>query len=159
MARAGSGTLGWLPHLTGDAWGLIDEVCSWYAADLVQLGSGSIVCAPLVHAGDTFGALLFARGAQDGFDASSVELVAEISHRVGVQIANASQDAMLLEELQQVREGLAVAAHELRTPMAALRGSAQLLLRNAERAPVDTDEVQAGLSRIDQQSVRLVGMI
>jgi signal transduction histidine kinase len=75
-------------------------------------------------------------------------------------VANACGYEALQEELQQVNEALAVAAHELRTPTAALRGIAQLLLRQAQRGHgVESEEVQVGLSRIDRQAVRLAGMV
>jgi signal transduction histidine kinase len=135
-------------------------VCSWSADDLTELGAGSIICAPLSHGSETFGAVLLARADPDGYDPAMVEVAAEISHRVGAMIANAYGLEALQEELHQVNEALAVAAHELRTPTAALRGIAQLLLRQYERTgEVETEEVRIGLSRIDRQAVRLSGMV
>jgi signal transduction histidine kinase len=160
MARAGGGTLGWLPRLTAAPWRVTGDVCGWTDADLARLGTGSIICAPLTHASDTLGAVLLARSAPDGYDASTVEVAAEISRRVGVTLANAWSYQALQEELQQVNEALAVAAHELRTPAAALRGTAQVLLRQYERTgTLETEEVRMALSRIDRQAVRLAGMI
>jgi signal transduction histidine kinase len=160
MARAGSGTLGWLPRVLGDEWSAATEVCGWSDGDLVQLATGSVICAPLTHAGETFGAIMLARGAQDSYDAATVEIAAEISQRVGVMVANACGYEALQEELRQVNDALAVAAHELRTPTAALRGIAQLLLRQYERnGGVESEEVRVGLARIDRQAVRLAGMV
>ena len=41
MARAGAGTLGWLPRVAGDDWSAAREVCGWAEKDLAQLGTGS----------------------------------------------------------------------------------------------------------------------
>src|ERR1051326_6677191 len=129
MARAGDGTLGWLPAFEVQVADVHTSVCGWTAADFTQLGTGSLVCAPISSGSDTFGAVLLGREESGAYDRYAVQAAAEIVHRLSVLIANASRFEALQEELQQVNEALAVAAHELRTPAAALRGLAQLLLR------------------------------
>ncbi len=160
MARAGGGTLGWLPSLAGDDWSAAREVCGWSEKDLKHLVTGSVVCAPLTHAGETFGAILLARGAEDAYDPASVEVTSEVTQRVGIMVANACGYESLQEELHQVNDALAVAAHELRTPAAALRGITQLLLRQYERGgELDVEELRSGLSRLDRQAIRLANMV
>jgi signal transduction histidine kinase len=160
MARAGGGTLGWLPRVAGDDWNAAREVCGWSEKDLAQLGTGSVICLPLTHAAEAFGAILLAREAEDVYDSTTVEVAAEIIQRVGVMVANACGYEALQEELHQVNEALAVAAHELRTPATALRGIAQLLLRQYERGgEIDAEEVRSSLSRLDHQAIRLATMV
>jgi len=160
MARAGGGTLGWLPRVACDDWSAARDVCGWSEKDLEHLGTGSVVCAPLTHAAEPFGAILLARSAEDAYDPASVEVAAEITQRVGIMVANACGYEALQEELHQVNEAMAVAAHELRTPAAALRGITQLLLRQYERGDgVDPEDLRSGLSRIDRQAIRLATMV
>jgi hypothetical protein len=64
-SRAGGGTLGWVPRVFGDGWSAASQVCSWSEADIALLGTGSVVCLPLTHAAETFGAIILARGAPE----------------------------------------------------------------------------------------------
>ena len=161
MAHAAQGTLGWIPKIPADSGAPNGNVCGWSTADFARLGTGSVVCAPLQQAGGTIGVLLLAREAPHGYDRATVEVAAEIAHRVAIQIANGSRFAALEERVQQMNDMVAIAAHELRTPTAAMRGFAQLLLRQIERGEsmIAAEDVQFALARIDQQAVRLAGLV
>jgi two-component system, OmpR family, phosphate regulon sensor histidine kinase PhoR len=53
-------------------------------------------------------------------------------------------------------ESMALAAHELRTPVAAIKGYAQLLLRRLDSGrPLEPSALESTLRRIDQQTSRL----
>jgi PAS domain S-box-containing protein len=54
---------------------------------------------------------------------------------------------------------LAIASHDLKTPVAVIRGQAQLLGRRAERGSIETDDLIDGLHVITQQSDRLIVML
>jgi signal transduction histidine kinase len=160
MANAAAGVLGWLPRLTVGAWNSTATICDWNESEFAQLGTGSVICAPLALAGGSIGALLLAREADDGYDRPMVELVAEVARRAGFMVANACRFEALQEELQQVQETLAIAAHELRTPIAAMRGFAQLLLRQFEPGAVlERGEAHFAIARIHHQAVRLASMV
>jgi signal transduction histidine kinase len=160
MARAARGTLGWAPRFAIQPWNSAGVVCGWSEPDFEQLGTGSVICAPLSSANERLGAVLLAREAQDRYDSCSIEVAAEIAHQLGIAIANACRFEAVQEQLQQANEALAVAAHELRSPTAALRGNAQLLLRQYEHGEVVApSEVEEALARIDRQAVRLSSMI
>jgi signal transduction histidine kinase len=160
MARAARGTLGWAPRFATQPWNVTGVVCGWSEPDFALLGTGSVICAPLSSASERLGAVLLAREAQDSYDSYSIEVTAEIAHQLGIAIANACRFEAVQEQLQQANEALAVAAHELRSPTAALRGNAQLLLRQYEHGDVvDPVEVEDALTRIDRQAVRLSSMI
>jgi signal transduction histidine kinase len=62
----------------------------------------------------------------------------------------AAQDAIRARD-----DFLSIAAHELRTPMTALRGVAQLLLRAQERGQLDTQRLERHLGTLVAQSERL----
>ncbi|MEA2641111.1 MAG: hypothetical protein QOF51_2505 [Chloroflexota bacterium] len=66
-----------------------------------------------------------------------------------------------LEEATQIREEfISMAAHELKTPITSLRGSAQLMLRRLGRDDaVDADSMRRGLHVIEQQSGKLARLI
>jgi signal transduction histidine kinase len=160
MARAARGTLGWAPRFATQPWNAAGVVCAWSKPDFEQLGTGSVICAPLSSANERLGAVLLVREAQDSYDSCSIEVAAEIAHQLGIAIANACRFEAVQEQLQQANEALAVAAHELRSPTAALRGNAQLLLRQYEHGEVVAPtEVEEALTRIDRQAVRLSSMI
>jgi signal transduction histidine kinase len=160
MARAARGTLGWAPRFAVEPWNSAGVICGWNEADFERLGTGSLVCAPLSSANERLGAVLMARHTADAYDTSAIEVAAEVAHQVGVAIGNACRFEAVQEQLQQANEALAVAAHELRTPTAALRGNAQLLIRQYEHGEVVApSEVEDALTRIDRQAVRLSSMI
>ncbi|MCL5026764.1 MAG: ATP-binding protein [Chloroflexi bacterium] len=69
------------------------------------------------------------------------------------------QDITPLKELDRLKdEFLSVAAHEMKTPMASMKGYAQLLLKRAERIP-DRGSWVASLRTIDTQVNRLVTLV
>lgn len=69
------------------------------------------------------------------------------------------QDITELKELDQRKdEFLSIAAHELRTPMTAMKGYAQLLQRRADELP-DADRWIRPLHTIDQQVERMTNLV
>lgn len=64
------------------------------------------------------------------------------------------------EEAVRTRdEFLSIASHELRTPVAAVKGAAQLLLRGLERGTAGPDRLERTLQNINQASDRLAEMV
>src|SRR5262249_45352491 len=88
------------------------------------------------------------------------EVARELAARCAVAIDNArlyreAQDAARARE-----EFLSVAAHELRTPITALRGFAQMIARQIDRAaPADPGRIKLGLAQLDRQTTRLASLI
>ena len=76
---------------------------------------------------------------------------------IQVELNEALRDAMqrLERELQTRDEFLASAAHDLKNPMAGIKGSAQLLLRRLDRsADVDLTRLREGLERVAAAATR-----
>ncbi|HEX7197640.1 MAG TPA: HAMP domain-containing sensor histidine kinase, partial [Candidatus Limnocylindria bacterium] len=71
------------------------------------------------------------------------------------------QDITPLHELDRQRdEFLAAVSHDLRNPVAIIRGRTELLRRTMNRSEVpDTEQLTRGLRAIDSSSKRLVGLV
>lgn len=135
-------------------------VSSWSMPAYGRLETGSVICASLEHANVPLGALLVARKEQAAYPPQTVEVVAEIAQRVSASVGNAMRFETLQADRQQLNEALAVAAHELRAPTAALKTSAQLLVRQFARDEVVSPaELMDALSRMNWQAARLGKMI
>ena len=98
-----------------------------------------------------------------------------ITHYIGIQhditarraaeerlAALAVENARLLREAQQaVRDRdrfLSIAAHELRTPVAGIKGYAQMLVRAKERGTLSPDRLVKGLASIDRSTAHLTAL-
>jgi len=134
--------------------------------DVTADGDGSSpeqLAAPMMVRGALLGTLRYARD-QGGrpFDLSDVAIASELAHRVAVAIDN----ARLFEAEQTAREQaqaavrardefLSIASHELRTPVTAIRGGVQVLLRRLRRGELRAERLESSLTMLDQASFRL----
>jgi signal transduction histidine kinase len=115
---------------------------------------------PTIPAGD--------RGEEDdevGRLAAAMRAMAgAVSEREERLRAIAAENARLYEEAQAAvrlrEEFLSIAAHELKTPLTSVRGSAQLALRRFERdGSLEADRTVTALRLIDSQAARLSALI
>lgn len=76
-------------------------------------------------------------------------------------VAGIAQDMTAPRLAEIEREAfVSAAAHDLKTPLTALRGQAQLLLRRARREQsISTDRLESRLGQIDDAAMRMVGVI
>lgn len=130
-------------------------------------GEGTSVTVPLLINGHPVGALHLGFAETRPLDLDDQALLLTL----GRLCAQAFERARLLTAEQTARteaeaairvrdDFLGIAAHELKTPVAGLRGSAQLLLRQLERAAgVDPERLRLRLEVIDQQSARLARLV
>lgn len=99
-----------------------------------------------------------------------VSLTGAVAHMAQTLEARAEERALLLEREQQARERsqeavrvrdafLSIAAHELKTPLTALLGQAQLVVRRAAQAELTSARDQRALHTIVEQATRLHRMI
>jgi PAS domain S-box-containing protein len=122
------------------------------------LAPTSAMFIPLIARGRTLGAIAFGRsGRMQAFGPADLALAEELAARCALAVDNArlyeqSQEAVRLRD-----EFLSTATHELKTPVAVIRGYAQLLQRwNG----ATTDPRRARVPRIlEQQSDRLARLV
>jgi len=124
---------------------------------------GQELAAPMMVRGALLGTLRYARArAGRPFELTDVAIANELAHRVAVAIDNArlfEAEQMAREQAQAaVRardEFLSVASHELRTPVTAIRGGVQILLRRLQRGDLAAERLHSSLTMLDQASFRL----
>ncbi|MDQ5853563.1 MAG: GAF domain-containing sensor histidine kinase, partial [Chloroflexota bacterium] len=116
------------------------------------------VIIPLVAREHVLGAIAFGWNASDrGYDAAELQLAEEIARRAALAVDHARLYRAAQDALRMRDEFVSIAAHELKTPLTTLRGSAELLQRRATQAQPYTlsDRDQRMLRVIEQQSRRL----
>ena len=86
-----------------------------------------------------------ADGARSGIFVHAYEVTDHVRARLAAEEAVRARDTFL-----------SIAAHELRTPITALKGTAQLLLRRRSRGTLDADHLADALRKLDQSADRLV---
>ncbi|SEL78198.1 GAF domain-containing protein [Stigmatella aurantiaca] len=118
----------------------------------------SYLVAPLKARGRTLGSITFAyTGSHRSYRRSDLRLAMELAARAGLAVDNAllygaSQEAVRLRD-----EFLAVASHELKTPLTPLNLRLQSLRRELERrgTPVNPARVQEHVAALQRQCKRL----
>jgi PAS domain S-box-containing protein len=153
-----------------------------HLAFLRSLQLRSAIIAPLVGRGRALGALtLIAAESGRQFSARDLAVVEDLALRAGLAVDNArlyreaqemaavhvelnalSRDAMsqLQQALQTRDEFLASASHDLKSPVAAIKATAQLLHRRLRRWPqLDVQQFEEGLARIDAIATRAADQV
>jgi len=155
-----------------------DELLARVARDennlesLVRLGIGSLLVVPLIARGRVLGAITFVGDVDaGGYSDQDLHIAEDLAARSALAIDN----ARLLHEAQEAREKaedatlearaanqaksqfLAVTSHEIRTPINAIIGYAQLL--EMELAGPLTPDQRAQLERIQASSQHLLGLV
>ncbi|HEX5501786.1 MAG TPA: ATP-binding protein [Thermomicrobiales bacterium] len=106
-------------------------------------------------------------------DRREQELVDALSYLAAIALARAANEEQREESLAREQaaraaaeaavrardEFLSIAAHELRTPVAAIKGTAQLALRRRERGALDQARAEQALRVVDRAVVRLAALI
>lgn len=124
------------------------------------MGPSSSIVVPLVVAGTVAGALLLAV-AESGrrYDRRDLALAQEVAERAAIALDN----ARLYEEARaavKARDAFfSVATHELKTPLTALLGQAQLLRRRYEREQAPDERQRRAAETIIAQAARLDALI
>ncbi len=127
---------------------------------LRQLNCSSAMVVPLIAHDRVLGTMIFvAEHASRQYDANDLALARELGSRAGLAVEN----ARLYGEAQSAVEArdvfLSIAAHELKTPTAALLGATDLLIKWIASEPGSSQRVQRELQVLKIASQRLNTLI
>jgi PAS domain S-box-containing protein len=121
----------------------------------------AVLLVPLVFRQRTFGVISFAAAeSRRDYGTADVELAEELAHRCALAIENArlyreAQSAVRLRD-----EFFSVAAHELKTPVAALLAFTQFMLKRGERQrTLPPAQVRDALEEVHWQSDRIARLV
>jgi PAS domain S-box-containing protein len=129
--------------------------------EMRDLGLTSWMCVPLTTRGATLGAMIF-MAAESGrhYGQHDLAVAEDLARRAAVAIDNARLYRQLQDSLRTRDEFLSSASHDLKNPLAAIKGLAQLLQRRAARGEiVDFEQVKDGLTRIDTATTKMTAIV
>jgi signal transduction histidine kinase len=111
-----------------------------------ELGPRSYICEPLVLGGEVRGTIMFLT-AESGraYTEAHLALARELARRVAVGIENARLYYEVRQSVRTRDDFLSAVAHELKTPLTVISGTAQLLRRR-----MDGDERTANAPSLDR---------
>ena len=118
-----------------------------------------LIVVPLLVRDEVCGILSFGATGQARFDAGQFALVIAFAAQYAQALENARLYQQSLEAISMRDDFLSIAAHELKTPLAALNGNAALVLRRAMRENMLSERDQRGLQMVIDQGERLNRMI
>ena len=127
-----------------------------HLAALRRAGLRSVMVVPLSARGRVLGAVTFA-STRPGrrYDADDLALAEDLAGRAAIAIDNARLVAQARAAVRARDQFLSIAAHELRTPVASIKGYAQTLLRAQTRATLAPERLASSLRTINAASNRL----
>ncbi len=128
-----------------------------HLALLRKLELSSLLYAPLLHDGRIRGAIaLFMAGSGRRFGEEDRAIAVEIARRASLALEHARIYDEMDAAVQARDEFLSIASHELRTPVTAISGIAQVALRSHERGTLDAARLARVLEQLIRGSQRLV---
>ncbi len=127
---------------------------------LRELDSKAVMIVPLSARGRMLGALSLISTQRDrGYGAADLAIAEELARRCAHAVDNARlhQEARLA--LKARDRFVQIASHELRTPIARVKGYAEMLLAAHTDGDLTEEMLQRSLRRIDNASDRLAGLV
>jgi PAS domain S-box-containing protein len=124
----------------------------------LQLVSGLYV--PLLARGRTLGVLALFTGAESGRRLSQEDLAVtqEIARRLALAVDNARLYEQSRDAIRARDEFLSLASHELRNPVAALSGTAQLVQRARRRNQLDAAAIDRYMGVIERTAAHMASL-
>ena len=128
--------------------------------DVQSVGCRSLICAPLISHGEVIGVLSLAMGHSGRrYIDQDWRMVDTLAHSMAVALENARLYSDTREAVRVREAFLSIAAHELRNPLTALFGQAQLMQRRLQRDPETSVQDQRTVGIIVDQANRLNKLI
>jgi signal transduction histidine kinase len=131
-------------------------------APLRELGLESLIVVPLVAHGRTLGTMSFAWAQPERrYTAADLALAEDLAHRAALAMDNSRLYDEIQEAVRIRDEFLSSVSHDLKTPLTAIKGRAQLLRRRSIRddARNGKDWMSEGLAQIDTTATRMSMLI
>ncbi len=127
---------------------------------LRSLGLREVLTVPLVGRGQVFGAVTVGNSSRrPPLSAEEVAMLEELGRRAGAAVDTARLLSDSQESLRLQEEFMAVTSHDMRTPLAAIRGYAQLARRHLSGEQQDMAAVERWLGDIDESAKRLTSLV
>lgn len=145
-----------IPHQMVDSVMQNDE----HRALIQSVTPRSAIIAPLIARGRTLGTLMFTLNSSlRRYNPSDLELAEELARRAAMALDNARLYREAQEAVRMRDQFFSVAVHELKTPLTAMLGQANLVERRATQQGMLTERDLRGLRTIAMQTRRLDSMI
>ncbi len=123
---------------------------------LRAVGLRSRMVVPLVARGRALGAItLIASESGRTFGQDDLALAEDLARRAAAAVDNARLFGQAQAAVRARDQFLSIAAHELRTPVAGLKGYAQMLLRAQQRGGISPERLTQALRTVNTASDRL----
>lgn len=126
-----------------------------HLALLRSLGLRSMMLVPLVARGSTLGVLALARTRGHLYDEDDLALAAELGRRAALAVENARLFRQANEAIAVRDEFLAIASHELNTPLTPLK----MQLDSLRRGRFDAERTAEKLDAASRQVTRLASLV
>jgi signal transduction histidine kinase len=127
---------------------------------LRELDSRSVMIVPLVARGRMLGAVsLISTAPGRMYDATDLAIAEELARRCGQAVDNARLHTEARTAVKARDRFVSIASHELRTPIARVKGYAEMLLAARSDGDLTDEMLERSLHRIDNASDRLAGLV
>jgi len=127
---------------------------------LRELDSRAVMIVPLLARGRMLGAVsLISTRPGRAYDASDLAIAEELARRCGQAIDNARLHQEAQNAVKARDRFVSIASHELRTPIARVKGYAEMVLAAYTDGDLTDEMLQRSLKRIDHASDRLAALV
>jgi signal transduction histidine kinase len=120
-----------------------------------RLGLASAMAVPMALRGGVFGAIVLGASSGRRFDKEDLALAEEIGRRAGTAIENARLYRQAQQAIGVRDQFLAIASHELKTPLTALMLVIEGVERSLERIPNAPPRMRSKITTLGRQGRRL----
>ncbi|MBI3976567.1 MAG: PAS domain S-box protein [Chloroflexi bacterium] len=128
---------------------------------LRELGVRSVMTVPLVARGQVLGAMTFVSGRSERrYGPDDLALAEDLARRAALAVDNARLYRAAQEAIRMRDEFLSSVSHDLKNPLGAIKGFAQLLKRRLARSDApDPRQLVEGLTSIETTATKMAAMI
>jgi signal transduction histidine kinase len=127
---------------------------------LRELDSRSVMIVPLMARGRILGAVsLISTVPGRTYDSTDLAIAEELARRCGQAVDNARLHTEAQTAVKARDRFVSIASHELRTPIARVKGYAEMLLAARSDGDLTDEMLERSLRRIDNASDRLAGLV